>query len=306
LVTAGHEVALYPPQGGTTRVPNTDATPAAGMDIGTAAVELPHVMRGYEALGDCDIIHDHTLLGPAWALALGYDRVVTTCHGSLDGDMRVAYHRYGKRLGLIAVSRDQVARAPEITFDRVIHHGLDPERFPVGRGDGGFLLFLGRMAAGTGVREAAMVAHDAGQRLVIAAEVREPAERDYFTRHVLPLLGDTVGFIGEIADRDKPALLGKATALLNPIRRPEPAGPVMLEALACGTPVIACPSGAAPEIVEDGLTGFLRTDHDELVRATKSVGGLDRAACRRAVLARFSTSRMVDRHLSLYRDTVNR
>jgi glycosyltransferase involved in cell wall biosynthesis len=306
LVAAGHQVALYAPQESTTPVPTAYAAPAAGVEIGAAAVELPHVMRGYEVLGGCDVIHDHTLLGPAWALALGYDRVVTTCHGPLDGEMRAVYHRYGKRLALIAVSRDQAARAPEITIDRVIHHGLDPEQFPVGRGDGAFLLFLGRMAAGKGVREAAMIAHEAGQRLVIAAKMREPAECDYFTRHVMPLLGGNVEFIGEIGNGDKLDLLGKATALLNPIRWPEPFGLVMAEALACGTPVIACPCGAAPEIVDDGLTGFLRAEHDELVRAVQLVGGLDRAACRRAIVARFSTGRMVDRHLSLYRDTVDR
>jgi glycosyltransferase involved in cell wall biosynthesis len=306
LAAAGHHVALYASAESTTPVPTVYAGPAAGGRIGSSDVELPHVIRGYEVLAGCDVIHDHTLVGPAWALALGYDRVISTCHGPLDGEMRRVYRHYGKRLPLVAISHNQAARAPEITIDRVIHHGLDPERFPVGRGDGGYLLFLGRMAPGKGVREAALVAKAAGERLVIAAKMREPAERDYFARQVEPLLGDDLEFVGEATNGDKLALLGAAKALLNPIRWPEPFGLVMAEALACGTPVIACPCGAAPEIVEDGVTGFLRTEHDDLVRAVRQLERLDRAACRAIAVQRFSTERMVGRHITMYRDMMSR
>lgn len=305
LTAAGHHIVLYTTGDSTASVPTAHSVPTAAIDrIGAGDVELSHVMHGYEALAGCDVVHDHTLLGPAWALAVGHDRVVTTCHGPFDGQLRDIYRRYGERLPVVAISRDQAARAPEVRVDRVIHHGLDPDQFPVGRGDGGYLLFLGRMAADKGVREAALVARGADHRLLIAAKMREPHEHAYFADHVKPLLGDGVELVGEITNGDKLALLGAATALLNPIRWPEPFGLVMTEALACGTPVITCPIGAAPEIVDDGVTGFLCTDHDALVQAVRRIEELDRDACRAAVTKRFSTRKMIAEHLALYRDTL--
>jgi glycosyltransferase involved in cell wall biosynthesis len=162
------------------------------------------------------------------------------------------------------------------------------------------------MAPGKGVREAALVARAAGEQLLIAAKMREPAERAYFSQRVEPLLGSDLVFLGEATNGDKLALLGGAKALLNPIRWPEPFGLVMAEALACATPVIACPTGAAPEIVDDGVTGFLRAGHDELVQAVGQIHQLDRSACRAAAVERFSTERMVSEHVGTYRETMRR
>jgi glycosyltransferase involved in cell wall biosynthesis len=307
LTAAGQDVVLYATGDSTAPVTILYATATADWDrIGHGAVELPHVMHGYEALAGCDIIHDHTLLGPAWALASGYDRVVTTCHGPFSGELRAIYRRYGKRLPVVAISHDQAAHAPEIAVDRVIHHGLEPDDYPVGAGDGGYLLFLGRMTPDKGVREAVLAARAAGEPLVIAAKNREPAERAYFTEQVEPLLTDDVHVVGEVTGAAKLSLLGAAKALLNPIRWAEPFGLVMIEAMACGTPVIACPNGAAPEIVETGKTGFLCADPAELVAAIHDADQLDRDACRTAVIERFSTSRMVADHLALYQEMVTR
>jgi len=307
LTAAGQQVVLYATSDSTAPVPTLYAMATADWDrIGHGEVELPHVMHGYEALAGCDIIHDHTLLGPAWALASGYDRVVTTCHGPFRGDLRAIYRRYGKRLPVVAISHDQAAHAPEIAVDRVIHHGLDPDEYPVGGGDGGYLLFLGRMTPDKGVREAVIAARAAGEPLVIAAKNREPAEKAYFTEQVMPLLTDDVHVVGEVTGSAKLSLLGGAKALLNPIRWAEPFGLVMIEAMACGTPVIACPNGAAPEIVETGSTGFLCSDPAELVAAIHRVDQLSRDACRAAIIQRFSTARMVADHLALYQEVVAR
>ncbi|NMH93707.1 glycosyltransferase family 4 protein [Pseudonocardia bannensis] len=307
LTSAGHRVTLFATGDSTAPVPTAYAlVEAAGDRMGLAEIELRHVMHGYEALAGCDVVHDHTLVGPAWALAAGHDRVVTTCHGPLEGDLRHIYRCYGKRLPVVAISNDQAARAPDITVDRVIHHGIDPEQFPVGQGEGGYLLFLGRMTPEKGAREAVHIARAAGRPLLIAAKMREPAERAYFTEQVEPLLGGDVVYVGEPAIRHKLELLGAATALLNPIRWPEPFGLVMVEALACGTPVVTCPIGAAPEIVTDGTTGFLRMDIGALVAAVHRIDEIDRAVCRETVTQRFSTSRMVADHLDLYLDAVSR
>lgn len=306
LAAAGQEVILYATGDSTAPVPLVRAgTPATWDRVGHGVVELPHVMEGYEALTGCDIIHDHTLLGPAWALASGHDRVVTTSHGPLGGELSAIYQRYAKRIPVIAISHDQAQRAPEVMVDRVIHHGLDPATYPVGSGEGGFLLFLGRMTADKGVRQAVLAARSAGRRLIVAAKCREEPEREYFHDQIEPLLGDTVEFVGEVGGQDKLKLLGSASALLNPIQWPEPFGLVMIEALACGTPVIACPIGAAPEIVDNGVTGYLCSDSDALARAIDNCDQLSRHGCREAVVERFSTHRMVDDHLALYRELVS-
>ncbi|MDT5143704.1 MAG: hypothetical protein QOI79_3067 [Mycobacterium sp.] len=307
LCAAGHEVTLYATGDSTAPVPIVYAMATADWDrIGHGEVELPHVMHGYEALAGCDVIHDHTLIGPAWALASGYERVVTTCHGPFRGELRAIYRRYGRRLPVVAISHDQAAHAPEIAVDRVIHHGLDPDEYPIGRGGGDYLLFLGRMTPDKGVREAVLAARAANERLVIAAKSREPAEQAYFAEQVMPLLADNIDVVGEVTGDAKLALLGAAKALVNPIQWAEPFGLVMIEAMACGTPVIACPNGAAPEIVDTGSTGFLCSDPAELVAAIHRVDQLDRDACRAAVVQRFSATRMIADHLALYQEMVTR
>jgi glycosyltransferase involved in cell wall biosynthesis len=151
-----------------------------------------------------------------------------------------------------------------------------------------------------GVHTAARVARAAGVPLRIAAKMREPAERDYFVQRVRPLLGGDLEYVGEVGGAEKLELLAGAACLLNPIAWPEPFGMVMIEALACGTPVVATPSGAAPEIVDDGRTGYLRRGQDALTAVMARAASLDRDACRRAVKERFSATRMVEAHLALY------
>jgi glycosyltransferase involved in cell wall biosynthesis len=159
---------------------------------------------------------------------------------------------------------------------------------------------MGRMSPTKGPHRAARLARAAGQRLVIAAKMQEPAERHYFDERVRPLLDDKVVYVGEVGGLEKLELLAGARALINPITWPEPFGLVMIEALACGTPVLAYPNGAAPEIVRHGETGFLCADEADLTRRLGEVGDLDRHACREAVETDFSVERMVNAHVELY------
>jgi glycosyltransferase involved in cell wall biosynthesis len=306
LKEAGAEVVLFTT--GDSEVPVAKAhvfEEAVPEQMGQSVVELTHVAHGYEALADCDVVHDHTLSGPIWALAHGHTRVAVTCHGPLNGDLHDIYAAYGRRMPLIAISQNQSDNAPEIPVAKVIHHGLDTDLFPPGEGDGEYLLFLGRMSPDKGVHQAIHVARDAGWPLKIAAKMREPAEKAYFTKVVEPLLGGDIEYVGEAANDDKLKLLACANALLNPIQWPEPFGLVMAEALACGTPVVGCPAGAAPEIVDHGVTGFLCEEHDALVDAVGRIAELDRRDCRQAVEDRFSTRRMVADHLALYEEMMS-
>lgn len=308
LAEAGHDVALYATGDSTCPVPTRWTYPTARSDrMGDATIELRHLLGADEALRDVDVIHDHTIVGPVLAAARATERsipVLTTCHGPFDEELSPVYRRIASRVPLVAISHHQAVTAGDIPIAKVIHHGVDPGRFPVGPGDGGYLVFLGRMAPGKGVDVAAEVARAAGIPLRIAAKMRESAERDYFDAAVRPLLGEGVEYLGEVGGADKLELLGRALALLNPIRWDEPFGMVMIEALACGTPVIATPHGSVPEIIDDGVTGRIAGTRDELVGALADLDALDRGACREAVETRFSARRMVEDHVELYRRLV--
>jgi glycosyltransferase involved in cell wall biosynthesis len=225
---------------------------------------------------------------------------VTTNHGPFSAVLAPLYRAVATRVPVLAISRHQAATAGDIPIQAVIHHGLDLARFPLGPGGGDYALFLGRMSPDKGIDRAIRVARSAGLPLVIAAKMREPDEHTYFREVVEPMLGPDVEFVGEIGHADKVELLGRATALLNPICWPEPFGMVMIEALACGTPVVVTTCGAAPEIVVDGVTGFVCRDDGELVRGLAAAASVDRAACRRRVETHFSARRMVDAHLRVY------
>jgi glycosyltransferase involved in cell wall biosynthesis len=299
FVNAGHEVVLAASGDSTCPVPRVATVPRA-LGVGSGESEVLAVECAYAALRDCDVIHDHTLLGPQLAAFAGDTRVVTTNHGEFRGRMLELYAHLAHRIPIIAISHAQAGTAPDLPIARVIHHGLDPNRYPRGRGDGGYCAFLGRMAPEKGAHRAARIAREAGVPLLIAAKLSEPHEYRYFQERVEPLLGGDVVYLGELAAREKLELLAGARALVNPIRWAEPFGLVMIEALACGTPVLAFAEGAAPEIVDHGVTGFLGLDEGDLAARLDHVDRIDRDACRMAVRARFSTERMVSEHLKLF------
>jgi glycosyltransferase involved in cell wall biosynthesis len=192
---------------------------------------------------------------------------------------------------------------PDLPWVANVHNAIDVSRYQVDRNPGDSLLFLGRMSPDKGVHVAVQVARAAGIPLRIAAKMREPAERAYFEDAIQPL-GDGVEYLGEVSGPEKLELLAGATCLLNPLCWPEPFGMVMIEALACGTPVVATPCGSVPELVDDGVTGFVRESHDELVEALGEVDELDRNTCRKVASDRFSSARMVARHVELYQSIV--
>jgi glycosyltransferase involved in cell wall biosynthesis len=302
LQGAGHDVVLSTTGDSTCPVERVWALERADtLRMGVSVPELRHVAHAYEALGDCDVIHDHTVVGPVYAQRYPDLPVVTTNHGPFNTELNDVYRAVAHHVPVIAISQSQAAGAdPRVWLAAVIHHGIDATVFPRGTGDGGYDLFLGRMAPEKGARRAAEIARAAGRRLLIAAKMREPLEQLYFEEEVRPLLGSGVEYVGEVGWEDKLALLAGAEALLNPIRWPEPFGLVMIEALACGTPVLAFKEGAAPEIVEHGVTGFLCVDEQDMADHLRRLDELDRAACRAAVEDYFSVERMVAEHVRTY------
>jgi glycosyltransferase involved in cell wall biosynthesis len=298
---AGHEVLLFTTGDSTSPVPKRHVLGhSEGHRIGNAVPELIHVHAAYDAVKGFDIVHDHTVIGPQLLHRHDGLTVVTTVHGALDGELGSVYEPIANHVPLIAISHAQRRPVPHLPIAKVIHHGVNPADFPVGAGDGGYFVFLGRMSPDKGAHRAMEAAYKAGAKLVMAAKMREQAEREYFERFVQPYLNEDLVYLGEIPHEDKLTLLAGATGLLFPIRWNEPFGMVMIEAMACGTPVLAFPEGAAPEVVEDGRTGFLCHDEIDMADAITRAHTLDRRACRAAVENYFSTERMVAEHLVLF------
>ena len=254
---AGHHVVMVCHPDSQCPVPKASVIPAEDtLRMGRMSIELEHAIGAYELVQHADIVHDHTLAGPMYSARFPNLPVVTTNHNSFSRTYNAIYSAVVPRVGLVAISHSHAA-STDIPVDAVVHHGIDVENYPFGAGDGGYVALLGRMVANKGVHRAIAVARAAGMPLQIAAKMREPNEVAYFEEFVQPHLGDDVIYLGEVDANDKRELLASAAALLNPISWREPFGMAMLESLACGTPVVGCPQGAAPEIVEHGLTGFL-------------------------------------------------
>lgn len=307
LQAAGHDLMLFTTGESTCPVERRWVFETARRTDGATPVsEMTHVIGAYDAVRQwrADIVHDHTLFGPLYAERFPDLRVVTTNHGPFDGDLGPIYRVLAQRTPVIAISHHQAAAARVTPIAAVIHHGVDLDQFPMGGGCGGYALFLGRMCPEKNVDGAIRIARRAGWPLRIAAKLCEPAEYEYFRSEVEPLLGGEIEYIGEVGGTDKLRLLGEAGCLLNPIAWPEPFGMVMIEALACGTPVVATPRGAATEIVDHGETGWLASGESNLAKAMGDIAQLDRTACRAAAKARFSARRMAAEHADLFRRSV--
>ena len=303
LQDLGHDVLLFTIGESTCPVSRDWLYETAARPMGSSVEEAAHVLAAYEAMDDVDVVHDHTVLGPLLVAQIEPPRrlVVTTHHNAFTPENLRIFAEIAKRAAIVAISHDQASRAGDVPIAAVIHHGIDLDVYRPGRGDGGYLLFMGRMSPDKGVDRAVRIAHASGRPLQLATKIRETAERNYFEREVRPLLGPNDNMVVEAPPARGLQMLQGATALINPIMWPEPFGLVMAEALATGTPVLAFPYGAAPEIVDDGKTGFLCRDEADMVTAVDQVEQIDRAECRAAAEERFSMQRMARDHVKLYR-----
>jgi len=228
---------------------------------------------------------------------------VTTLHGRLDLPELVPLHRQFAGQPVLSISDSQRGPLPFVNWVGTVYHGLPKNLHSFRDRPGDYLAFLGRISPEKQPDQAIAIARDAGLPLKIAAKV-DRVDRDYYEQEIQPLLrkaGRSVEFIGEVDGQDKDDFLGNARAPLFPIDWPEPFGLVMIEAMACGTPVIAYRRGSVPEVIDDGVTGFIVENADEAVRAVGRVDQLSRAECRRVFEERFCASRMARDYLKVYR-----
>ena len=307
LVAQGHDVQLFTVGESTCPVPRDFLHGRTAVPMGDSGQEAAHVLAAYESLADVDIIHDHTVLGPLLALrAIPQTPPVVVTHHSVFSPVNVRiFTEIARSADVVAISHAQARTAGSVPVTAVVHHGIDLDVYTEGPGGGDYLLFVGRMCADKGVHTALRVARASGHRLVMASKMREADERAYFEDEVRPLMGADDELLIEAPLEDRLALLHGATALVNPIAWPEPFGLVMAEALAAGTPVLAFPAGAAPEIVENGITGFLCRDEIDMGAAVGAAGQLDRAACRRSAERRFGMDRMAGDYARVYQQILD-
>src|SRR5580693_923746 len=311
LQELGHEVRLFTVGESECPVPTDFLYPKAIEPIGVTVPETAHVLAAYESLGDMDIIHDHTFLGPLLSGLRGLRRppVVHTNHGPFTGETQPILGEIAKHASIVAISQSQADQADMYggaNIAGVIHHGIDLDLYKAGPGGGGYLIFIGRMSPDKGVHHAIRVAKKAGKKLILSTKMREENEIAYFEAEIKPLLDPGDEMSSESPQARRIELLRHADAMLNPITWREPFGLVMAEALACATPVLAFPNGAAAEIIDSGRTGYLCRDEEEMISAVHRVADIDRDRCRAAAESRFSLQRMARDHERFYRRLLER
>jgi glycosyltransferase involved in cell wall biosynthesis len=313
LVDAGHEVTLFCAPGSTSKARVVTLLDASHPDeIERSLYEVDHVARAFSAIdagdgnGPFDVVHDHCgFTSLAMADRLGTP-VLHTVHGPFTAATAAFYARHAHKATVVAISAAQRATAPaRLREMRVIHNPIDLAQWPLRERKEDHLLWVGRMTADKGPHRAIAAARAAGVPLVLAGVI-QPGQRDYFNSQVAPHIdGAAVRFLGEIGGSVKRALFAGARALLMPISWQEPFGMVMVEALACGTPVIAFSAGAASELVVDGVTGFLVDDEHQMAGAVGRLGRLGARDCRSWVAEHLDVGVIAGAYASAYRSAAD-
>ena len=304
LVAAGHDVTLYATADSITNGTLRSVCPAPLSEdpsLDPKVWESLHIANCFEHSGDADIIHNQFDFLPLTYSGLVATPVVTTIHGFSSERILPVYQRYAARSSYVAISAAD--RHPSLPYIATIHHGIDCSDFPLQASPSDGLIFFGRIHPDKGVREAIEVAHRTGRTLTIAGIIHD---QEYFDQFVGPHVdGTNVEYVGSVGPADRNRLLGSGRALLHLVNFDEPFGLSMIEAMACGTPVIATRRGSIPEVVRDGVSGFVVDGLDQAVEAVGRCQTLDRSAVRQHVIDNFSRQRMVDAYVNVYRRIIS-
>lgn len=304
LVRQGHDVTLFASGDSITSARLVPACTSALRLDKTCVDPMAHHMRlldmVFESADDFDVVHFHVDYLHYPVSSRQNIRHLTTLHGRLDlPDLVPLYQRF-REVPVVSISDAQRTPIPWANWRSTVYHGLPRDLLSYREKPGDYLAFIGRISPEKGIDDAIEIARRSGQKIRIAAKV-DAVDQEYFRNVIEPLLKyPCCEFIGEIGESDKAEFLGNARALLFPINWPEPFGLVLIEAMACGTPVIAYPRGSVPEVLDDGLTGLFVEDVAAAVRAVSRIDSLSRRNCRETFERRFTASRMASDYLKAY------
>ncbi len=303
LVDRGHEVTLFAPGDSATRANLVSPFPQQMPDrIGQTMYDVKNVASCFRRAGEFDVIHDHSGFAAVPFAQLIDTPLVHTLHGPFSGDNCAFYETFHDSAHYVAISDYQRSCCPGLQYAGTVYNPIDVEGLPfVDRGDKeDYLLAFGRICADKGFHTAIEVAKRTGSRLIIAGAVQQ-VNRDYYETVVKPEIdGEQISFVGEVSLTEKWNLFSKARAFLFPIQWPEPFGMVMIEAMAAGTPVLAFPEGSVPEVVSDGISGFVVGDIEEMIERVDAIDRIDSRKCRDYVKDKFSVDSAADHYEQVF------
>jgi glycosyltransferase involved in cell wall biosynthesis len=303
LVRRGEDVTLFASGDSKTKaklIPACERSLRLTKAVDTLALHIVMLEEVIKRAGEFDIVHFHIDYLHYSLSRRSRLNHVTTLHGRLDLPNLSILYREFTDMPVISISDSQRRALPFAAWAGTVYHGLPPDEFHLRAQPEDYLLFLGRISPEKRVDRAIEIAKRAGRKLKIAAKI-DRADRYYFNKHIKHLLDQPfIEFIGEVGRQEADKLLGGAAALLFPIDWPEPFGLVMIEALACGTPVIAFRCGSVPEVITDGVTGFIVEDIEQAAKAVGRIGQIDRARCRQEFEIRFTDRRMAQDYVKIY------
>lgn len=306
LVQQGHDVTLFASGDSITRARLVPTAPRALRleesflydKVGFHLLMMEKVLKQSR---EFDIVHFHTDYFHLPYVRSMQTPTITTLHFRLDYFPFLDIHREYLGLPLVPISDSQRKIAPWLSWLPTVYHGLPKDQYRLNENADDYILYIGRFCPEKRPDRAIEIAQKAGLHLKIAAKI-DPVDRAYFADEIKPLLNNpNVEFLGEVSDDEKQELIGNAYAIVHPIEFPEPFGLVMIEAMACGTPTVAFRRGSIPEVIDDGVTGFVVDDVPEAVSALQKVSSLSRSHCRQVFEKRFTATRMVNEYVDLYR-----
>jgi glycosyltransferase involved in cell wall biosynthesis len=308
LVRRGHEVTLFASGDSVTSARLESVYPRALREAklrdiyGTNDLTMLHIGQAYELQDEFDVIHDHLAPLSLPTANLASVPVVVTVHGPFTTENRLLFETL-RGPHIVTASQAQLYPLPNIHHAGTVYHGLPMEEYPFSESHDGYLLYVGRISAEKGVHFAVDVAQVLDMKLILAAKV-EPADMPYFKQYIEPRLSERIKWIGEVDEEERNKLMSRARAFLHPVVFREPFGLTLIEAGACGCPVIAFNRGSIPEIIKTGVTGYVVEDVEGMMDALHNIDAISRAACRAHVLEQFNVGRMTDGYEAIYKKVV--
>ena len=303
LVARGHDVTLFATADSLTSARLISTVPHGMREMGVNSVianDLMTVQIGqvYKMQNEFDIIHDHMGIINLPAAQFSRTPVVETLHGPITHTRRKLYEVYDKPF-YVSISKSQLKYFPNINWAGTVYNGLGMKDYPFGRQNRGFLLFVGRISKVKGVHLAIDVAEILELPLVIAAKL-DKRDEPYFKKYIKPRLTEKIQWVGEVDEKQRNKLMSQALCFLNPITWKEPFGLTMIEAMACGCPVVAFNKGSIPEVIQNGKTGFVVDDLRQMIAAVNKIKSIKRKDCRNFALGNFSAKVMADHYEEIY------